>query len=203
MALKVDPATLSPSGWWRADALTGADGSLVASFTDSSGNGRHLTQSTDGLKPKLRLWQDANQPAPSGGPHKSVRFDGTNDFLQSGVNLSTFLGTDGLGTIIALVRFQKNVVPSTAAYGIFGVNAATGTKLTLRYDLAPEVFQAQNNDGAPDVAAMKGWRYDMFGAQAEQLKRGELALKLDKGEVVPIELEPAASESSSKARASR
>jgi ribonuclease D len=58
-------------------------------------------------------------------------------------------------------------------------------------------------EDAPDVAAMKGWRYDMFGAQAEQLKRGELALKLDNGEVVPIELEPAASEASSKARASR
>ena len=29
----------------------------------------------------------------------------------------------------------------------------------------------------PDVAALKGWRYDLFGADAEQLKRGELALK--------------------------
>ncbi len=40
----------------------------------------------------------------------------------------------------------------------------------------------------PDVAAMKGWRYDLFGALAERLKRGELALKADKGEVVPLEL---------------
>jgi ribonuclease D len=38
----------------------------------------------------------------------------------------------------------------------------------------------------PDIPAMKGWRYDMFGALAAQLKRGELALKLDKGEVVPV-----------------
>jgi ribonuclease D len=41
----------------------------------------------------------------------------------------------------------------------------------------------------PDVSAMKGWRYDMFGAYAERLKRGELALKVDHGEVVPVELE--------------
>ncbi|KAB2910565.1 MAG: ribonuclease D [Hyphomicrobiaceae bacterium] len=40
----------------------------------------------------------------------------------------------------------------------------------------------------PDVAAMKGWRHDLFGALAERLKRGELALKADRGEVVPLEL---------------
>ena len=41
-------------------------------------------------------------------------------------------------------------------------------------------------EDAPDIAALRGWRYDMFGAQALQLKRGELALKLDRGEVVPV-----------------
>jgi ribonuclease D len=40
----------------------------------------------------------------------------------------------------------------------------------------------------PDVAAMKGWRYDMFGHLAAQLKRGELALKVEKGEVVTVAL---------------
>jgi ribonuclease D len=38
----------------------------------------------------------------------------------------------------------------------------------------------------PDVSAMKGWRYDMFGADAERLKRGELALTVDSGRVVPV-----------------
>ena len=41
-------------------------------------------------------------------------------------------------------------------------------------------------EDAPDIAALRGWRYDLFGAQALQLKRGELALKLDRGEVVPV-----------------
>jgi ribonuclease D len=36
----------------------------------------------------------------------------------------------------------------------------------------------------PDVAALKGWRYELFGQFAEQLKRGELALKAVDGEVV-------------------
>lgn len=154
MALTIDPATLSPSGWWKADALSGVDGSLVASWTDSSGNGRHLTQSTDSLKPTLRLWQDANHPNPPWGSHQAVRFDGTDDFLQSGVNLSTFLGTSGVGTVLAVVRFKKNVFASAAGYGIWGVNAANGTKLSLRYDLTPEVFEAQNNDGAADTASI-------------------------------------------------
>ncbi len=46
----------------------------------------------------------------------------------------------------------------------------------------------------PDVSAMKGWRYDMFGAYAERLKRGELALTVEDGEVVPIQLGDAAPE---------
>jgi ribonuclease D len=36
----------------------------------------------------------------------------------------------------------------------------------------------------PAVAALKGWRYDLFGQYAEQLKRGELALTASNGEVV-------------------
>jgi ribonuclease D len=42
----------------------------------------------------------------------------------------------------------------------------------------------------PDVAAMKGWRYEMFGKQAELLKRGALALKVQAGEVVTVALPP-------------
>lgn len=155
MSLTVDPATLSPSGWWKADSLTGADGSVVSTWADSSGNGRDLAQATAGYKPKLRLWQDANHPAPAaGGPHQAVRFDGTDDFLQSAVNLSALLGANGLGTIVAVVRFAKGLVPSAAGYGILGVNAATGTKLSLRYDLTPKTFEAQNNDGSADAARL-------------------------------------------------
>jgi ribonuclease D len=47
-------------------------------------------------------------------------------------------------------------------------------------------------EGHPDVPAMKGWRYEMFGRQAELLKRGELALKVEAGEVVTVQLTPPA-----------
>jgi ribonuclease D len=46
----------------------------------------------------------------------------------------------------------------------------------------------------PDVPAMKGWRYDLFGVAAQQLKRGELALMVDGGEVVQLPLGPEARE---------
>lgn len=41
-------------------------------------------------------------------------------------------------------------------------------------------------EDAPDVPAMRGWRYELFGAQVEQLKRGELALRIEQGEVVAV-----------------
>jgi ribonuclease D len=43
-------------------------------------------------------------------------------------------------------------------------------------------------EDAPDVAAMRGWRFEMFGVHALRLKRGELALKAERGEVTLVEL---------------
>ena len=40
----------------------------------------------------------------------------------------------------------------------------------------------------PSVAALKGWRYELFGQHAERLRRGELALRAHNGEVVWTEL---------------
>jgi ribonuclease D len=42
-------------------------------------------------------------------------------------------------------------------------------------------------DDAADVAAMKGWRREMFGEKALALKHGKLALAVDKHRVVAVE----------------
>jgi ribonuclease D len=42
-------------------------------------------------------------------------------------------------------------------------------------------------DDRADVPALHGWRREMFGEQAIALKRGRLALAMDKGRVVPVE----------------
>jgi ribonuclease D len=42
-------------------------------------------------------------------------------------------------------------------------------------------------DDEADVPALKGWRRELFGNKALALKRGELALAVEKGRVVPVE----------------
>ncbi len=51
-----------------------------------------------------------------------------------------------------------------------------------------EAIASQRN---PDVAALKGWRRELFGEDALRLKRGELALTVRNGEVVTIPAEKA------------
>lgn len=52
----------------------------------------------------------------------------------------------------------------------------------------PDLEQIAASDSA-DVPALTGWRYKVFGEAALKLKRGELALVLDKGKVIAVELE--------------
>ena len=42
-------------------------------------------------------------------------------------------------------------------------------------------------DDAADVAALKGWRRELFGDKALALKQGKLALAMEKGRVVTVE----------------
>ncbi len=71
--IAVQPNALSGAkleAWWKADAIVGLnDGDLVASWTDSSGNGRTLTQTVAGSKPTYKTNILNSLPA--------VRFDGT------------------------------------------------------------------------------------------------------------------------------
>ncbi len=52
----------------------------------------------------------------------------------------------------------------------------------------PDLEQLAADDEA-DIAALKGWRRQVFGAEALRLKRGELALVLENGRVEAVELE--------------
>ena len=44
-------------------------------------------------------------------------------------------------------------------------------------------------DDEADVAALKGWRRELFGNQALELKRGEIALGFEQKKIQVIELE--------------
>jgi len=41
-------------------------------------------------------------------------------------------------------------------------------------------------DDKADVAALKGWRLELFGQAALRLKRGQIALAIDKGRVIDV-----------------
>jgi len=42
------------------------------------------------------------------------------------------------------------------------------------------------SEDAPDVAALRGWRRELFGEEALRLKRGEVAVIVDNGEIVTV-----------------
>ena len=50
-----------------------------------------------------------------------------------------------------------------------------------------EDLEAIAADDHAEVAALTGWRRDLFGAQALELKHGRLALTVEGGKVVPLE----------------
>jgi ribonuclease D len=49
-------------------------------------------------------------------------------------------------------------------------------------------------DDSADVAAMRGWRREIFGAKALELKRGKLALTVERGRVITLEWQDAPGE---------
>ncbi|MEE8309325.1 MAG: ribonuclease D [Hyphomicrobium sp.] len=63
-----------------------------------------------------------------------------------------------------------------------------------RHEVAPRLIAASSDlerialETEPDIPALKGWRRRLFGEDALRLKRGEIALTLDSGDVVAREI---------------
>lgn len=57
-----------------------------------------------------------------------------------------------------------------------------------------EDLEAIAADDGADVSALKGWRRELFGAKALELKRGRLALTVEQGRVMTLEWQDAALE---------
>lgn len=73
-----DPSSIAGLvGWWKADALTLADGDPVSSWTDSSGNGFDATQATPANQPVFNTGQLNGLPA--------VNFNGSSDSLAAAI----------------------------------------------------------------------------------------------------------------------
>lgn len=98
-------------GWWKADSLSLTDGASVTSWTDSSGGGLTVSQGTSGNQPIYKTNILNGLPI--------VRFDGTNDYLSSGSDISQSQpftifgvgkpGTSGTGAFQDIIGGSGNV----------------------------------------------------------------------------------------------
>jgi hypothetical protein len=71
----VDPLSIAGlSAWYKIDSVVSTDGSTVATWADSSGNGFDLTQGTDSSRPTYQTNEINSTLA-------CLRFDGTDDVL--------------------------------------------------------------------------------------------------------------------------
>jgi ribonuclease D len=102
-----------------------------------------------------------------------------------------------------LARDPKTVPALRSGFALPAEKVATVDLLRVllkasaaRHKVAPRLIADGDDlerlavEPAPEVAALKGWRYDLFGADALKLLRGELALKVERGEVVPVPSRP-------------
>src|SRR5690606_8648686 len=64
--------------------------------------------------------------------------------------------------------------------------AAARNKVAPRLIASTEDLEEIATGDNPDLAALRGWRRDLFGEDALRLKRGEIALSVRKGEVITV-----------------
>lgn len=139
-----DPiATTSPVAWYKANSLSGSDGTAIGTWTNTgTGSSLNLTQATGSKQPKIYNNQRNGYPV--------VRFDGTDDALKTTTyrpitgttNFSTFTvfkyhgtgryqwpwweGNSGTSTSYGLFRNDASSAKNKAAWGLTS-GTITGT----------------------------------------------------------------------------
>jgi len=102
--------------WLKADAITGLnDGDPVATWSDSSGNGRDATQSTPANRPTYKVNIVNGRPV--------VRFAAAN---SQSLNLPNFLTGFSAGEIFIVIKITNDPTTGVGAGGLweFGSDAA-------------------------------------------------------------------------------
>jgi lysophospholipase L1-like esterase len=158
--------------WYKADALSLSNNDPISSFTDSSGNARHATQ-TGANRPLYNTNQINSLPA--------VTFDGTDDYFNFA---STTFRT-------VFVVFKAGVTPFASFAGLIGGDAgapgsgiilygysgttsmASGTGFSAAYRNSLSVADV---GGAHDFAPTTSWQIGSFVLLANQTHTGMLGL---------------------------
>ena len=108
--------------WLKADSLTLNDGDAVASWTDSSANTAHCTQTATGIKPTYKTNIKNGKPV--------LRFDG-NDWLAVPTSVFTGMSSNTLFVVCNATDgvTYKNILTYAYNYGSFGaqVTASIGS----------------------------------------------------------------------------
>jgi ribonuclease D len=92
-------------------------------------------------------------------------------------------------SVPAITRGQQLSAESNALIDLLRVLLKASA---ARHRVAPRLIASADDlekialEAEPNIAALKGWRRRLFGEDALRLKRGEIALTLNKGEVVAI-----------------
>lgn len=121
----IDPSSLNPVLWLKADAITPvANGTALSVWPDSSGNGRNAGQVTVGKQPTYRtaVWNDK----------PTVRFAGAQGMDTAAVDLTAYkqmtmyvVGSANDQTDQMFLEFSDNIGAQTTAAGAYMLASAT------------------------------------------------------------------------------
>lgn len=150
-----DPSSLSPSAWWKADAITGlTDGQVVTTWLDSSGNSKDVTQATVANKPLYKT-------AIVNGKAVVRYVDSTDELAVGSVAQKTVLavatmpaGVDGAVVQGTAYMYRANADGFLRIYG--------GTEFTTAGAITGGTFYVLGAvfNGASSVATVNGTTYN-------------------------------------------
>lgn len=163
------PASTSPDAvsgifyWFKADALSLSDGDSVTTWTDSSGGGRNATQSTAANKPVFKTGVLNGKPV--------VRFDGSNDYLDSA---SASISQPMTIFMVSRADVVKSQIRFTLKTGnVYHYNDTT-TTATLYAGTTGQTFTT-------DVTKWNLWDHSLNGASSDAVVNGGTATSISPG----------------------
>lgn len=136
----IDPLTLSPTLWLKANALSLSDGDPVSSWTDSSASGWHATASGT-IRPKFYNNAINGKPA--------IRFDGITQRLD--VTAAGAIARNKSGASLFVVQKHATAATQKAVF-VATTNTHGYTRLGLYSNAAPAFMGRSNTETGSSAA---------------------------------------------------
>ena len=103
-AMRAAVKAIGPKLFLDADLISGADGDAIGTWYDDSGNAYDFSQATAANKPRLK------KAANGINGHNVLRFDGTDDYMESSANSSSIIaaGADTIWVVFKIFKLETN-----------------------------------------------------------------------------------------------